>query len=187
MFRRRGLWNLKAQVRPRGRRPLDPRPKGWREVAALESPVFGISGVEGGELAKGLVKALCPEGVILIDALATGRLERLCKTIQLADCGLVPGGGVENARQEISRRTLGVPVFSIGIPTVVDCRALLRYVLGEEGERYEDKLHPYEESLLATPRQMGAATDMGAKLIAFSLNKALHGDLSTQEILKYLY
>ncbi len=168
-------------------RPLEERPQGWREIAAMESPVFGISGVESRELAKGLVEAIKPEAVILIDALATGRLERLCKTIQLADCGLIPGGGVENARQEISRRTLGVPVISIGMPTVVDCRALLRYVLGEEGEAYEEKLHPYEESLLATPRQMGLATDMAARIIAFALNKAFHGDLSTEDILKFLY
>ena len=168
-------------------RPLEERPQGWRKIAAMEAPVFGISGVESRELAKGLVESVKPEAVILIDALATGRLERLCKTVQLADCGLIPGGGVENARQEISRRTLGVPVISIGMPTVVDCRALLRYVLGEEGEAYEEKLHPYEESLLATPRQMGLATDMGARIIAFALNKAFHGDLSTEEILKYLY
>lgn len=168
-------------------RPLADRPQEYAQVSAMAAPVFGISGVESGELAEGLVRALEPELVILIDAMATGRLERLCKTIQLADTGLTPGGGVDNARKEISARTLGVPVLSIGMPTVVDCRVLLHHVLGEEWEKYGVKLHPYEESLIATPRQMELATDMGAKIIAFALNKALHGDLSTEEILKYLY
>lgn len=167
-------------------RPLEPRPAKYAEVSAMAAPVYGVGGVESGELAEGLVQALQPELVILIDAMATGRLERLCKTIQLADSGLTPGGGVDNARKEISQKTLGVPVFSIGMPTVVDCRVLLRHV-SEEWEDYSEKLHPYEESLIATPRQMELATDMGAKIIAFALNKALHGDLPTEEILKYLY
>ena len=94
---------------------------------------------------------------------------------------------MDNARKEISRKTLGVPVLSIGMPTVVDCRVLLRHAMGEEWENYGEKLHPYEESLIATPRQMESATDMGARIIAFALNKAFHGDLTTEEILKYLY
>ena len=156
------------------------------EICALAPPVYGISGIEGAEVAEGLVQSMKPELVVLIDAMATGRLERLCKTIQLADSGLTPGGGVDNARKEISRKTLGVPVISIGMPTVVDCRALLRHV-SEDWENFSEKLHPFEESLIATPRQMEEATDMGAKIIAFALNKSFHGNLSTEEILKYLY
>lgn len=167
-------------------RPLDPRPRDYAAVSAMAAPVYGVSGVESGELAEGLSHILQPELVILIDAMATGRLERLCKTIQLADTGLTPGGGVDNARKEISVKTLGVPVISIGMPTVVDCRVLLRHVC-EEWEEWGEKLHPFEESLIATPRQMELATDMGAKIIAFAINKALHGNLSTEEILKYLY
>ena len=168
-------------------RPLEPRPRAYAAVSALAAPVFGVSGVESAELAEGLVRVLQPDLVVLIDAMATGRLERLCKTIQLSDTGLTPGGGVDNARKEISRKTLGVPVLSIGMPTVVDCRVLLRHAMGEEWEDFGEKLHPYEESLIATPRQMESATDMGAKIIAFALNKAFHGDLTTEEILKYLY
>ncbi|MBQ6823333.1 MAG: GPR endopeptidase [Clostridia bacterium] len=155
-------------------------------LAALAAPVYGICGIEAAELAEGLVQSLQPELVILIDAMATGRLERLCQTVQLADSGLTPGGGVENARKEISKETLGVPVLSIGMPTVVDCRALLRHVTAD-WEALCPKLSPFEESLIATPRQMEQATDMGARIIAFALNKAIHGDLSTEEILKYLY
>lgn len=168
-------------------RPLAERPAAFTETAAIAAPVFGISGIESAELAAGLVRTVRPDCVILIDSLATARLERLCKTIQLADVGLTPGGGVDNARRELSVRTLGVPVLSLGIPTVVDCRALLRHAIGENWENYGVNLHPYEENLIATPREMALATDMGAKLISFALNKALHGDLSTEEILKYLY
>ena len=168
-------------------RPLPERPREFSIASAIAAPVYGISGIESAELAEGLVKTIKPDGVILIDAMATGRLERLCKTIQLANVGLTPGGGVDNARKEISCRTLGVPVLSIGMPTVVDCRVLLRHAVGEDWEKFGVNLHPYQESLIATPRQMELATDMGAKLIAFAINKALHGDLPTEEILRYLY
>lgn len=168
-------------------RPLKDRPKQYASVSAMAASVYGVSGIESAELAQGLVRSIAPEAVILIDAMATARLERLCQTIQLSDSGLTPGGGVDNARKEISEKTLGVPVISIGMPTVVDCRVLLWHVLGKEWEKFSVKLHPFEESLIATPRQMELATDMGARLIAFAINKALHGDISTEEILKYLY
>jgi spore protease len=168
-------------------RPLEDRPHSFGEVSAIAAPVFGISGIESAELAEGLVKTLEPEAVILIDAMATNRLSRLCKTIQLANVGLTPGGGVENSRKELSAQTLGVPVLSIGMPTVVDCRVLLHHAVGEDWEKYGVNLHPFQDSLIATPRQMELATDIGAKIIAFAINKAIHGNLSTQEILRYLY
>lgn len=168
-------------------RPMDPLPDGYSVVCAIASPVFGQSGIETFELVKGMVGELKPEQVILIDALATSSLSRLCKTVQLANVGLAPGAGVGNCRPALDRESLGVPVISVGMPTVVDCRALLGHALGEDWEAFADALHPYEESLIAVPRQMELATDMGARIIAFALNKALHGDLSTEEILRYLY
>lgn len=168
-------------------RPLEEIPAGYSVVSALSSPVFGASGIECYELVRGVAKELNPEMVILIDALATGNPARLCKTVQLADVGLTPGAGVGNARPALDAETLGCPVLSIGMPTVMDCRSLLHHVLGEDWEEYKEGLHPFEQSLIAVPRQMELATDMGARIIAFALNKALHGNISTEKILKYLY
>ena len=39
----------------------------------------------------------------------------------------MPGSGVGNSRQEFSRRTLGVPVIAVGVPTVVDAISLMIY------------------------------------------------------------
>ena len=156
------------------------------EIAAMSPPVYGQSGIEGATVAKGLAKYYCPEAIVLVDALATARPERLCRTVQLAETGLTPGGGVGNPRKEIDLDTVGVPVLSVGIPTVLDLRALLRHV-SEDWENLSQKLSPFEESLVATPRQMEAATDMGARIIAFALNKAFYPQLTTEDILKYLY
>jgi len=40
---------------------------------------------------------------------------------------------------------------------------------------------------LAIPPRIDLATDIAAKLIAFSLNKAFHYNMSTEDILKFLY
>ena len=58
--------------------------------------------------------------LIAIDALAAGDPERVGTTVQICDSGISPGSGVSNRRKELSRRTLGIPVIAIGVPTVVD-------------------------------------------------------------------
>ena len=67
-----------------------------------------------------MVEKTKPDFVIAIDALASRSIERVNATIQISDTGIHPGSGVGNKRKELSQETLGIPVFAIGIPTVVD-------------------------------------------------------------------
>ncbi len=62
---------------------------------------------------------------MVIDALAARSVKRLNSTIQLTDTGIHPGSGVGNNRQALTRKTVGIPVISIGIPTVVDATTLI--------------------------------------------------------------
>lgn len=62
--------------------------------------------------------------MLAVDALAAAAPERLCRTFQLSDAGIVPGSGVGNARAALQKRTLGVPVFCLGVPTVLDAGTL---------------------------------------------------------------
>ena len=41
-------------------------------------------------------------------------MDRLCRTVQLTDSGIVPGSGVGNHREELSARSFGVPVLGNG-------------------------------------------------------------------------
>ena len=145
-------------------------------VCAIATDVFGITGIECAELIEGIAHVLNPALIIVIDALATTSLNRLCKTVQISDTSLTPGGGVDNDRKQISSHNINVPIISIGVPTVIDANTLVNDIVAE-----------YGDSLIAMPAQIDKATDMGAKLIAFSLNKALHNNLSVEEILKFLY
>ena len=97
-----------------------PLEKGFSNTAIFKPGVTGETGLETSEVIKKIVESHKPEQVIVIDALASKSLERVCKTIQISDVGITPGSGIGNNRKEISADTLNVPVIAIGIPTVVD-------------------------------------------------------------------
>ena len=47
------------------------------------------------------------------------------KIIQMTYSGIHPGSGVYNNRKELSYETLGIPVLSIGVPTVIEAFVLV--------------------------------------------------------------
>ena len=99
--------------------------EGLRSVAVISPGVLGKTGIETRELISSAVKSICPSAVIIIDALAARNLSRLGCTVQISDSGICPGSGVGNSRAEINKKFLGVPVISLGVPTVVDAKTLV--------------------------------------------------------------
>ena len=93
---------------------------GYRSVSAIAPGVMGNTGIETSDIILGVIEKAKPDFVIAIDALASRSIERINTTIQVSDTGIHPGSGVGNNRKELSMKTLGIPVFAIGIPTVVD-------------------------------------------------------------------
>ena len=91
-----------------------------RPVSAVAPGVLGTTGIETMEIVQGIVENVKPKLVIVIDSLASKSIERISSTIQIADTGIVPGAGVDNTRNELSQKTLGIPVIAIGVPMVVD-------------------------------------------------------------------
>ncbi len=55
------------------------------------SGVLGITGIETGEIIKSLVEKIKPDLVVCIDALASRKLERVARTIQISNTGISPG------------------------------------------------------------------------------------------------
>ncbi len=94
--------------------------EGYRPVSALSPGVMGITGIETSDIIFGVVEKTKPDFVIAVDALASRSIERVNATIQISNTGIHPGSGVGNKRKELSKETLGIPVFAIGVPTVVD-------------------------------------------------------------------
>ena len=81
--------------------------------------------MEGVEIIKGIIEATQPEILIVIDALAARSTKRLNRTIQVTDTGIHPGAGVGNYRNELTKKTLGIPVVAVGIPTVIDAATIV--------------------------------------------------------------
>ncbi|MET3682469.1 spore protease [Alkalibacillus flavidus] len=117
--------------------------KGYRPVTAFTPSVMGLTGVETTDLIFGVVEKIQPDFIIAIDALAARSIDRVNTTIQLSDTGIHPGSGVGNDRKEVSQKTLNVPVFSIGIPTVVDAVTItsdtIDYVLKHFGREMNEQ------------------------------------------------
>ena len=150
-----------------------------RPVAVIAPGVLGQTGIETGEIVHSVARDLSPAAVIVIDALASRSLDRLGRTIQLADSGISPGSGVFNARRELNAATLGAPVVSIGIPTVVDGETLARDILHDADDR---AAAPGADAMMVTPRDIDAVIDRGAKTLSFSINAALQPQLSLEDI-----
>lgn len=150
-----------------------------RSVAAFSAGVLGETGAEAGEMIRGAVQTLGADVVVTVDALAARNIDRLGTTIQMCNTGIVPGSGVGNSRQEISERTLGVPVIAIGVPTVVDAATLIMDIAGENAEALPEN----SESMMVTPREVDLMIERASKLVSLAVNCALQPQISPEDML----
>lgn len=149
----------------------------FAEVSVVTPGVLGTTGIESAQLAKGAADAVRPDGVIVIDSLAACNTQRLCRTIQICNTGIEPGSGVGNRRFALNRETLGIPVISIGIPTVVDAETFVSDLLQDDTD-----LQGRGEGMFITPREIDTLVSDGAKLIAYGINFALHRGITLEDI-----
>lgn len=149
-----------------------------RSVSVFVPGVLGKTGVETAESIKGLAKTVKPSVIIAVDALAARRLSRLGNTIQMCDTGISPGSGVGNSRSAVNYDTTGVPVISIGIPTVVDAGTLVNDLTDGKGNISDES-----REMIITPREIDLVVERASKLIGLAVNKALQPHLSIDEIM----
>jgi len=182
--------------------------EGYRPVCAISPGVLGITGIETSEIITGVVKQIRPEVIVAIDALAAHRMDRMATTIQVADTGVVPGSGVGNRRLGINRHTMeGIPVYAIGVPTVVDAvtiagdsmnklaEALKRespqgnmfanivqkMEWSEKRELIREVLTPFSGDLIVTPKEIDSLIEDISLVIAASLDAAFHPKIAQEE------
>ena len=131
----------------------------FRPVSVFRTGVLGTTGIESAALVRGVVSLVRPDRVIAVDALSAREAARLCRAVQVTDAGIVPGSGVGNDRQELSKNSLGVPVVSIGIPMVIDAGLFGGDVLS---------------GMFVTPRSIDSLVRSGARVIGYAVNMAVH-------------
>ncbi|MBE7042361.1 MAG: GPR endopeptidase [Ruminococcaceae bacterium] len=183
-----------------------PERRDAKEVCAISPGVLGLTGIETGEIIKGIAASLKPDCVIAIDALASRKMSRVNTTIQLSDTGISPGAGVGNHRFALTKESIGVPVIGIGVPTVVDAATiagdaveLLLQALHSQSQKKEElqKLsvlleNPYDalrevlhkENLIVAPKDADFALSAVSNILASGLNLTFHPDFTYQELLQ---
>ncbi len=154
-----------------------------RPVAAAAPGVLASTGMESSLVAQALAQRLKPSCVVAVDALASRSLDRLCRTVQLSDAGVVPGSGVGNHRDPLDRESLGVPVFTVGVPTVVDGATLALDLLERAGKPALDRAAlPGGTDFFVTPREVDQrVADLG-KVLGYAVSIALNPSLTVDEL-----
>ena len=151
-----------------------------RRVAVLAPGVLGQTGVETGEILCGVVDRIRPGAVIVVDALASRRLSRLGCTVQMSDAGIAPGPGIGNTRMRIDASTLGIPVLSVGVPTVVDAVTLAYDLTGQD---CREDVEPRGAHMIVTPQEIDLLIDRAAATVAHAINCALQPHMDPDVLL----
>lgn len=145
-------------------------------ISAIVPNVMAKTGMESAEVLQGIVAMTHPDLVIVIDALAARRMERLGRTIQITDTGIAPGSGVMNRRKKVNKEVLGVPVIAIGVPTVIDAGTIVYDAISkissdEDAKELKKYIDDYSENMYVTPKDI----DDYIKRVSYTLSEAING------------
>jgi spore protease len=92
------------------------------DLIALTPGVLGQSGIDACEHIKSLLENFEVDLVIIIDSFMTLSKDRLLKTVQVSNTGVLPGSARDTTSQKINKKALGKSVISIGVPTAISLR-----------------------------------------------------------------
>lgn len=149
------------------------------QVSGLVPGVMAQTGMETLEIVKGVINETRPDVVIAVDALAARSTKRLNRTIQITDTGIIPGSGVGNHRNGLTKETLGVKVIGIGVPTVVDAATIVQDSMEkllqtleekEKKEFLEEMIPPALYSMFVTPKDV----DETMKRLSYTISEGLN-------------
>ncbi|HHZ02563.1 MAG TPA: GPR endopeptidase [Tissierellia bacterium] len=172
----------------------------YNEVSILEPGVLGTTGIETINTIIGVAEKIKPNLIIVVDALASRKMRRLCSVVQITDAGIEPGSGIGNMQGSLNYETIGVKVVAVGIPTVVDTATIVNdtiemmeetlktktddvgQIMGilsdlEYNEKHafiKEILNPLYGESIVTPSSVDELIDYLSNLLAESINKAIH-------------
>lgn len=139
------------------------RLSGMGDVSVIRTNVSANSGIDSAVQVKATANAINADYILAVDSLCCKSHSRLCRNIQLCDSGIAPGSGAGNPRQELTARTLGIPVISIGVPTALE---------------YKDRNSLY----YVTRRDIDIDIRRFARVISSAVNSILNNGLTEAEI-----
>ena len=144
-----------------------------RPLYILTPQVEAQSGMESARVVGGVVDAVKPSAVLAIDALVARGMERLCRTIQITDTGIVPGSGICRQKAGLTRESLGIPVIAVGIPTMMHIGGAMLELLGTDENSIPT---PLRERLTESREYvLPEGIDLALENAAFLLSRAIQG------------
>jgi len=146
--------------------------KNYSIVSKIVPGVFANTGIETFDIIKGIVNQIKPDYLIVIDSLLSTSINKLNKVIQLTDSGIDPGSGVGNQRKEISKKTMGIDVIAIGVPTVVTLNTIVKDIMYEYN--VEEILDSNNKNFLVTPKEIDFVINDLSQVISKAINITLH-------------
>ncbi len=141
------------------------------DVSSISTGVTAQTGIEACNIIKSVIASEKPDLVIVADALAAKSRERLARTVQISNTGISPGSGIGGSHKEISIDTVGIPVFSIGTPTVIATSVLA----GDENEK--------GDTFFVSPKEIDVMAKNLGTLIGCAVNRAFQPAISYEEML----
>lgn len=133
-------------------------------LCALTPNVLGMTGIESFDIISAVANRIEPDVIIAVDALTAAATSRIATAFQVTDSGITPGSGVENHRQRLDEKSLGVRTVSVGVPLVVYSSTIAR--------DYCDNAEPKRGDMIVTPKDVDVLVEDCAKIIANAINHA---------------
>lgn len=101
------------------------RKENVNKVSAIAPGAYGQTGIQVLDIIKSIVKSDTYDVAIIIDALCTNDFNRLNSCIQISNTGIQGGSALHKVNKAINEDSLGIPVISIGIATVINLKAMI--------------------------------------------------------------
>ena len=140
------------------------------EIAIITPGVSSDTGYDSYVSVAGLCDRIKPDVIVAIDSLASRSTDRLGTTIQISNTGILPGSGIGNVNYALDKKSLGVPVISIGVPTIIDS-----HLFSEKkttGNKLTDLLSDNYSGMFVSPREINDIVDSASDIIAGGINQA---------------
>jgi len=164
-------------------------------VSVVIPGVLGETGIDTGDVVRGVIERIDPDVIVAVDALSARKTERLGACVQITDTGIQPGSGLGNRTIALNEKTMGRKVIGIGVPLVAHAStiacdlvqsSLSQMVEGENLEAFLNSLSMTETDLFVTPKEIDLLVRNMARILATALNDALNPCIPRDEIREYM-
>ncbi|MBQ4324630.1 MAG: GPR endopeptidase [Clostridia bacterium] len=134
--------------------------------------VSAESGIESARATAAVAREIGAGAVIAVDALCARSPSRLLSTVQLSSGGITPGSGTSYGYSPLSEEALGIPVVSIGVPTVIGVHSCIEELAREVGSPPPDALleEAQDRPLFVCPIDADLGIARAAHLISRAMN-----------------